>query len=135
MKGTSTKDNNESSISSAAEPVRRSRAKTRSPKRLAIQISDDDDARKGNDKGNDKGKDNDNALAKDSNKHERPPPCKNKNHPEGCCGFHPSCQLENVDNLEAWRKHVARRLEQKKNASAAECEDTQLEDDTQLPDF
>ena len=136
MKGTSTKDNNESSSSNADDRTRRSRAKSRSPKRLAIQISDDD-ASKGNDKGNDKSKDNDNTLAKYSDKHECPPACKNPAHPEGCCGFHPSCQLQFVGDLEAWRKHVARKLEQKNASAAASSSDTQLEleDDTQLPDF
>ena len=135
MKGTRTEDNNDSSSSSAAEPKRKARDKTRSPKRLAIQISDDDDASKRNDKGNDKGKDNDNTLAKYSDKHEGPPECKNRDHPEGCHGLYPTCQLQYVGDLKAWRKHVQGKLEEKNASAAASSSDTQLEDDTQLPDF
>ena len=126
MKGTSTDRNKDiSSSSSAAERNLRSRGRTRSPKRLNIQISDDE-ASKGNNKGKDKSKENDNDKPIYKDPAEFPPVCFNKGHDEE---YLRSVRLQYV------REHVARKLALKKAQAAASSNDTQLQDDTQVPDF
>ena len=85
-------------------------------------------------KGKDKSKGKNETMMQDWIRSKSIPKCQNKTHPEGCTEFNPSCNLEFVGDLEAWRAYVQRKRAAAAAAADASAEAKELEETKQLCD-